>query len=177
MDSNLEQEIQSNAALLDNIRASFDLPKPPPELLSPVILAYLGDAVYEVVTRMIVATSENRPINAINKDNRQLVNAVTQARLAEILASEFDYEEAAQYKRGRNAKTQSSAKNASIHDYRKATGLEAVIGYLYLKGRNARITYLLSMGMNALDSGSRSIHPKDLKGAVKTDTRNDNAES
>ena len=78
MDSNLEQEIQSNAALLDNIRASFDLPKPPPELLSPVILAYLGDAVYEVVTRMIVATSENRPINAINKDNRQLVNAVTQ---------------------------------------------------------------------------------------------------
>ena len=173
----MEQEIQSNTALLDNIRGSFDLPKPPPELLSPIILAYLGDAVYEVVTRMIVATSENRPINAINKDNRHLVNAVTQARIAEILASEFDYEEEAQYKRGRNAKTQSSAKNASIHDYRKATGLEAVIGFLYLKGRNARITYLLSIGIDALESSSKAVHPKDLKSMEKTDKRNDNAES
>ena len=174
-DQHPDRETTSGTDLLKSIKDAFELPSPPPELLSPVILAYLGDAVYEVVTRMIVATSENRPINAINKDNRQLVNAETQARIAEILSEEFDYEEAAQYKRGRNAKTQSSAKNASIHDYRKATGLEAVIGFLYLKGRNARITYLLSKGIDVLEAKRRDKYP--LKGTLNTGKRNDNAKS
>ena len=136
---------------LKDIKTAFDLPDIDPHNASPIILAYIGDAVYDVITRTILISFGNRQINAINKDNKRLVNAETQARLSEVLKEVFDEEEAVQFKRGRNAKSQSSAKNASIKDYRKATGLEAVIGYLYLIGKKDRITDLLKTGFEKLD--------------------------
>ena len=95
--------------------------------------------------------------------------------MADIILPHLTEEEEEIYRRGRNAKSKTTAKNAAVADYRKATGLEAVIGFLYLKGRNARITYLLSKGIDVLEAKRRDKYP--LKGTLNTGKRNDNAKS
>ncbi len=142
-----------NGDFLKTIRETFDLKSDNPAEVSPLILAYIGDAVYDVITRTIVISKGNRPINEINKDNKYYVNAATQARLSEALEDKFFDEESTQFKRGRNAKSNSSAKNASLRDYRKATGLEAVIGYLFLCGKEDRILELLRLGFDEIGKG------------------------
>ena len=79
------------------------------------------------------------------------VKAQTQAKMALALAEELDEEEMAVYKRGRNAKSYTTAKNASTGDYRKATGLEALFGYLYLTDRVERLLYLVKLGIEKID--------------------------
>ena len=139
-----------NGDFLKSIRETFDLESDNPAEVSPLILAYIGDAVYDVITRTIVISKGNRPVNEINKDNKYYVNAATQSQLSKVLESRFSDEESAQFKRGRNAKSHSSAKNASLRDYRKATGLEAVIGYLFLCGKEDRILELLRIGFDEI---------------------------
>ena len=136
-----------NSDLLKNIVDAFSLDMIPPEETAALTLAYIGDAVYEVIIRTMVISHANRSINSINKENIGLVNAKTQAALADALAETFTEAETAQYKRGRNAKSQTSAKNASVGDYRKATGFEAVMGYLYLKGETDRAVELCKLGL------------------------------
>ena len=106
-----------------------------------------------MITRTIVISKGNRPVNIINKENKSYVNAETQARLSEVLEDKLTEEESAQFKRGRNAKSHSSAKNASLRDYRKATGFEAVIGYLFLSGKDDRILELLKLGFDEIGKG------------------------
>ena len=139
-----------NGDFLKSIRETFDLESDNPAEVSPLILAYIGDAVYDVITRTIVISKGNRPVNEINKDNKYYVNAATQSQLSKVLESRFSDEESTQFKRGRNAKSHSSAKNASLRDYRKATGLEAVIGYLFLCGKEDRILELLRLGFDEI---------------------------
>ncbi|MCQ2519134.1 MAG: ribonuclease III [Lachnospiraceae bacterium] len=136
--------------ILDIVNEKFELDNKKPEEITPLMLAYIGDAVYEVVSRTIVMSGGNRPINQVHRDNTKIVNATTQARMAEVLMDVFDEAEASQYRRGKNAKSQTSAKNSSLADYRKATGLEAVIGYLYLKGNNDRLIELINTGFEKL---------------------------
>lgn len=136
--------------ILDIVNEKFKLDNNKPEEVTPLMLAYIGDAVYEVVSRIIVMSGGNRPINQVHRDNTKIVNATTQARMAEALMDVFDEAEASQYRRGKNAKSQTSAKNSSLADYRKATGLEAVIGYLYLKGNNDRLIELINTGFEKL---------------------------
>lgn len=119
-----------------------------PNEVAPLILAYLGDSVYEVVVRMLEASKGNRPIVKIHKDSIKLVNAATQAEFADALQDELTEEELSIYKRGRNAKSATSAKNASIGDYRKATGFEALIGYLYLADKEDRILELIKLAIS-----------------------------
>ena len=142
-----------NGDFLKSLRETFDLKYDNPGEVSSLILAYIGDAVYDVITRTIVISKGNRPINAINKENKSYVNASTQARLSEALEDKFSEEESVQFKRGRNAKSHSSAKNASLRDYRKATGLEAVMGYLFLCGKDDRILELLKFGFDEIGKG------------------------
>ncbi len=113
---------------------------------SPLALAYIGDAVYELIIRTAVVGRANRPVNDLHRITVRYVNAGTQARMAEALFDSLTQEEQDVYRRGRNAKPHTTAKNASLTDYKKATGLEALFGYLYLGGNKERILELVREG-------------------------------
>ena len=109
---------------------------------SPLNLAYVGDSVMDLIVRTELVSSGNEPVHVLHRKASAIVNAANQSRMAGALEPLFTEEEAAVYRRGRNAKSATHAKNASIQDYRRATGLEAVFGYLYLKGDYARLMEL-----------------------------------
>jgi len=113
---------------------------------SPLALAYIGDAVYELIIRTAVVGRANRPVNDLHRITVRYVNAGTQARMAEALLDSLTQEEQDVYRRGRNAKPHTTAKNASLTDYKKATGLEALFGYLYLGGNKERVLELVREG-------------------------------
>ena len=117
---------------------------------SPLALAYLGDAVYELLIRTLVMDEGNTQPQKLHQKSSRLVKAEAQAAMIRFLLPRLTEEEAAVYKRGRNAKSFTSAKHASIIDYRTATGLEALFGYLYLEGRFGRILELLREGLSGL---------------------------
>ena len=90
------------------------------------------------------------PVNKINRHACRLVKAETQSKLIGILEEQLTENELSVYKRGRNAKSYTSAKNATIGDYRRATGFEALMGYLYLDGQYDRLTKLVHTGLEAI---------------------------
>lgn len=113
-------------------------------LMSALSLAYVGDAVHSLFVReRLVGEMDSKP-DALHSLASSEVKAAAQARLAESLQGEFTETETAVFLRGRNAKAHHKAKNQTISDYRKATGLEAVLGYLYLTGQHGRIIDLLT---------------------------------
>lgn len=118
-----------------------------PKQMSPLVLAYIGDSVYDLAIRTYLLSKGNMPVNKINKHACALVKAQTQSELIGFMEPMFDQYEEAVYKRGRNAKSYTSAKNASISDYRRATGFEALMGYLYLSGRYDRMMELISTSL------------------------------
>lgn len=117
---------------------------------SPLTLAYIGDAVYELVIRSIVVDEANRSVNKLHKESANLVKADTQAKIILALMDELDETEIAVYKRGRNAKSYTKAKNATYADYRNATGFEALIGYLYLSENSERMMELINLGLEKI---------------------------
>lgn len=117
---------------------------------SPLALAYMGDAVYEVLIRTRVINRGSMQVNKMHKKSASLVKAEAQARMIQALQEELTEEETAVYKRGRNAHSASSAKNASIRDYRMATGFEALVGYLYLTGQYERLLKLVHDGLERI---------------------------
>ena len=117
--------------------------------ISALGLAYIGDTVFDLLVRTMLLSEANEPVNKLNKKATALVNAESQSRMVEALQPHFTEEEAAVYRRGRNAKSATHAKNASIQDYRRATGLEAVFGYLYLSGRIERVEELFALARAA----------------------------
>lgn len=118
---------------------------------SPLTLAFLGDAVYEVIIRTMVVCEGNTQVNKLHKKSSNLVNAEAQANMIKSLMDELSEEELAYYKRGRNAKSYTSAKNATIADYRMATGFEALVGYLYLTRQSERMMELIKKGIAAVE--------------------------
>ena len=102
-------------------------------------------------TYIFVVKSCAQTKDGLHKTKSRVVNAKVQAKMAEALLEELTEEELACYKRGRNAKSHTAAKNASIAEYRKATGLEALFGYLYLLGKEERILELTKMGLEKVD--------------------------
>ena len=121
-----------------------------PSQYSPLVLAYMGDAVYELVIRSHVVKEANMQVNKMHKKTTQLVKAQTQARMITALEAELSPEEHAVYKRGRNAKSVTMAKNATMKDYRMATGFEALMGYLYLNGELQRMIELIERGLTSM---------------------------
>ena len=117
--------------------------------LSPLVLAYVGDAVYEIMARLYTLSSGNQPVNKLNRKTRAVVNAKAQAEMYFRIRPLLTEEEDAVFHRGRNANSHTSAKNADIIDYRHATGLEAVFGYLYLSGQKERAVELFRAGWQA----------------------------
>ena len=112
---------------------------------SPLNLAYIGDAVFEIFVRTMVIKNGNMPVNKLHKASKEFVNARAQARMFEKIKDLVNDEELAVLKRGRNAKSFTSAKNASVIDYRYATGLETLFGYLYIKGDIDRLGEIFNM--------------------------------
>lgn len=143
----MEESLKKSLTFQEEIRSAFELSKTDPALLSPLVLAYVGDCAYEMVIRVLVLKDGNTSVNKLNAKASQLVKASAQAAIAYAIADELKEEEAAVYKRGRNAKSCTKAKNATTSDYRHATGLEALCGYLYLKQSYSRLLFLLKNGM------------------------------
>ena len=114
---------------------------------SPLVLAYIGDAVYELMIRSKVINHGSMQVNKMHKHSAALVKASAQAQLIKALQEELTEEELAAYKRGRNAKSATMAKHATMIDYRMATGLEALVGWLCLTEQYARLVELVSRGL------------------------------
>lgn len=134
------------------IKNSFQLPDINADQYSPLNLAYIGDCAYEIVIRTVLVYKGNTPVDRLNKKASNLAKAVTQSQMVGIIMDSLTEEELTVYKRGRNAKSYTSAKNASINDYRRATGFEALIGWLYLKGEFERMTELIRLGFEGISS-------------------------
>ncbi len=141
---------QESAALPVHFKKIFHLHKVDAAAYSPLALAYIGDAVYEVMIRTRVVNLGNMQVNKMHRHDANLVKAETQARMIRLLEPELTEEEDAVYKRGRNAKSASGAKNASVIDYRTATGFEALVGYLYLTERLDRLAQLVGLGLEKI---------------------------
>lgn len=117
---------------------------------SALSFAYIGDSVYDMIIRtMIVSKGNNRP-NKYHREVIKYVNAKAQTEMMGIIKEYLTEEEITMFRRGRNSKTISPAKNQSHHDYRIATGFEALIGYLYLAGRMERIMELVEIGLKKM---------------------------
>ena len=127
---------------------------------SPLALAYIGDAVYDLVIRSLVMNRGNMQVNKMHKKTASLVKAEAQAHMYKLLEDELTEEERSVYRRGRNAKSGTMAKNATMKDYRMATGFEALMGYLYLTERLERMAMLIGSGlekMGELPSGEPAV--------------------
>lgn len=143
--------MEESMTILNAIRQEFECKEVDIRAYSPLTLAYIGDAIYDLIIRTIVVERANRPANKLHKTVVRYVNAGTQAQMIMALEEELTEEEKAVYHRGRNAKSYTSAKNASIADYRKATGLEALFGYLYLQGRMDRLLMLVRLAFEKMN--------------------------
>lgn len=117
------------------------------DMYSPLVLAYIGDGVYELMIRTKVINQGSMQVNKMHKRSAGLVKAGTQAALIRAVEDLLTEEEHRVYKRGRNAKSVTSAKNASVIDYRTATGMEALVGWLFMKERFERLIFLVSQGL------------------------------
>lgn len=135
--------MEESITILDAVKKEFDCKETDIRTYSPLTLAYIGDAIYDLVIRTVVVERANQSANNLHKKTVRYVNARVQAKMIEALESELTEDEVAVYHRGRNAKSYTSAKNASIIEYRKATGLEALCGYLYLTGQQERLLCLI----------------------------------
>ena len=135
----------------DALFKEFNLKEVDADQYSPLDLAYIGDCAYELTIRSILINKGNAPVNVLNKKASNLAKAGTQCAMITAILDTLTEQEQAIYKRGRNAKSYTSAKNASISDYRKATGFEALIGWLYLKGDFERMLQVINAGFEAID--------------------------
>lgn len=113
----------------------------------PITLAYIGDAIYEIIIRTYVVINTNTQVNKLHKMTSSLVKAKTQSDMIKSLYDELTEEELRIFKRGRNAKSVSVAKNASVTEYRTATGFETLMGYLYLNNESERMMELIKKGL------------------------------
>lgn len=113
-------------------------------LISPLTLAFIGDTVFDLLTRCELVCEANRPVNALHNMASKRVCAAAQAKAVKKIMPLLTEDETAVFKRGRNAHVGSKAKNASSSDYHYATGLESLFGWLWLKGETDRIKYLYS---------------------------------
>lgn len=133
------------------IKEQFEIPPVDVKTYSPLTLAYMGDGVFDLIIRSVVVGKGNTKASQLHLRTSQIVKAHSQAVLIETLVPYLTEEEMDVYRRGRNAKSPTMAKNASMSDYRKATGLEALIGYLYVTDQFERAVELVRLGLNKMD--------------------------
>ena len=143
--------MEKSLSFLDKMKQEFFCEDKDIRTYSPLTLAFVGDCVFDLIIRTVIVERANRSPHDLHKMKSAIVKAKTQAELGEIIQDLLSDEEQAVYTRGRNAKSGSTAKNASVGDYRKATALEALIGYLFLLNQEDRILFLVKEGLKRLE--------------------------
>lgn len=143
----MEEGIRETDGMLTGILGTFPGKQQDIRTYSPLTLAYIGDAVYDLIIRTVVVARANRPANELHRTTVKYVSANAQSGIVQALMDKLTEEEQAVYRRGKNSKPHTTAKNASVTDYMKATGFEAVIGYLYLTDRMDRVLELVGKGL------------------------------
>ena len=133
-----------------DITGFFEIGEQDIRTYSPLGLAFVGDAVYSLIVRTITIEQGNTKVEKLHSRVSDYARATYQSALAGVIAELLDEEEKDVYKRGRNARSHAAPKSASTGDYHRSTGLEALIGYLYLAGKEERIMELMKAGMQAL---------------------------
>ena len=123
---------------------------------SPLVLAYIGDCVFDLIIKTMAAGRGNRPVHKLHEETSRYVQASAQSFMMRSMQEHLTEEEHAVYRRGRNSRTVSPAKNQSITDYRRATGFEALIGYLYLRREYERLTELVALGLESMENNEGS---------------------
>ncbi|MBR6474259.1 MAG: ribonuclease III [Lachnospiraceae bacterium] len=138
--------VEKTSAIVENEGTLKDVRQVP-----ALTLAYLGDAIYELVLRTMLVEQGLSHVDSLNKKASGYAKAPTQAKIFRIIEESLSEEELGFYKRGRNAKSGSVAKSGTVMDYRMATGFESMLGYLYLSGKQERILELVMQGINGLE--------------------------
>lgn len=141
----------------DFIGQQFTLPlNMMPEQLSPAVLAYIGDAVYELYIRSQVLNDGKVKVNDLHRSVTSCVRAASQAKVMHGIEEMLTEAELGVARRGRNAKTGHVPKNADMVDYRHATGFETLVGYLFLRGEYPRLAEILRRGQVLLAANEQS---------------------
>ncbi len=143
----MEKDITSFNGSLDEL---FGLPSRDWKQYSPLALAYIGDAAYDLVIRTIVVRQGDMQTQKLHRKVAGCVSAKAQSQMITALLPELTTEETSIFRRGRNAKPATKAKSATKEEYLKATGFEALIGYLYLNGSYQRMSELIRAGLKVL---------------------------
>lgn len=133
------------------IRQRFQIPDTDIRTYSPLTLAFIGDGIYDLIIRTIIVGKGNTRASQLHQHTSHLVKAHSQSVMIEHMLPHMTEGEEHIYKRGRNAKSPTMAKNATMTDYRRATGFEALMGYLYLTDQTDRMLDLIEIGLEALD--------------------------
>ena len=144
----MEKSIEFEIA--DYIKEVLEMKEVEPEGYSPLTLAYIGDSIYDLIIKTLVINEGNRQVQKLHQKTSSYVQASAQSKMMRTMQEHLTEEEHAVYKRGRNAKSVSPAKNQSITDYRRATGFEALLGYLYLKKEWKRMLELVKIGLDSI---------------------------
>lgn len=144
--------MNQNKSFTESLDVMFRLSSKDWKQYSPLTLAYIGDAVYELIIRSIEVKTANIQVQKLHQKVTSRVSAKAQAKMIAALQPVLTEEEAAVYRRGRNSKPYTKAKNASMTQYLEATGFEALIGYLYLNEEFDRMNELVAKGLEALDA-------------------------
>lgn len=137
------------------MRQVFEIEEIDIQQYSPLTLAFIGDCVFDLIVKSIVIGGVNRQVQKLQKETSMLVQASAQSKIMRVIQPLLTADELSVYKRGRNSKSVTPAKNQSVTDYRRATGFEALVGYLYLEKKYQRIIDLVKQGideMNNVDS-------------------------
>ena len=143
--------MEESLSLLKKLKVEFSCEDVDLRNYSPLTLAFLGDCVFDLIIRTVIVERGNRAPESLHKKKSAVVKAQTQAKMAESLLESLSEEEISVYKRGRNAKSYSVAKNASVSDYRRATGFEALLGYLYLQDKEDRVIELIKLALSRVE--------------------------
>ncbi|MCI8625214.1 MAG: ribonuclease III [Lachnospiraceae bacterium] len=147
-----EEIKEENSELAARIKACFGEENQDIRTYSPLTLAYIGDAIYDLVIRTVLVGRGNAPVNTLHRQASSMVKAEAQKASLHQIEPLLSEEEKSVYRRGRNAKSYTTAKNASVGDYRIATGFEALLGYLYLTGQMERLLYLVKAGLEGTEA-------------------------
>ena len=144
----MEKSVEFEIA--DYIKEVLEMKEVEPEGYSPLTLAYIGDSIYDLIIKTKVISEGNKQVKKLHQETSSMVQASAQSEMMRALQPLLTEEEHAVYRRGRNAKSVSPAKNQSLTDYRRATGSEALMGWLYLKREWKRMADLIKIGLDHL---------------------------
>ena len=147
----MTEELEFREDLIAEVKEAFSLKKVDASQYSALALAYIGDNVYELLNRTVSVSRADKQVQKLHRECSARANASAQARVMKEIEPLLTEEELRVYHRGRNADVYTKAKNASTADYHTATGLEALIGFLYLMGRQKRLVELVKTGWEKAD--------------------------